>query len=108
MLLKLKRTQAHFRYLSISIFYCLTQGFNTLKTQQNAIYIALQGIELLCITLQCIFVLPIALQGIPDLLGEGPNFFANVRTCPLTDFIKNSALKFVFKSGILKALTPLL
>ena len=103
--------------------YLTNKGFNTLKTQQNAICIALQCIELLCIlvtslalpcitllslallciellciTLQCIFVLPIAHQGIPDTHRKDPNFFANVRTWPLTDFIDFLGLKSVLFS----------
>ena len=69
-------------------------------------------IEPQCIALLCIAFLAIALQGIA-LLGmvqpqqKDPNFFANVRTCPLTDFIDFLGLKFIFKSGTLKALIAL-
>ena len=105
------KPQARFPYLQISVSSCLTQGFDTLKTQQNAICIALQCIELqcilvtsfalLCIALQCIFVLPIAFQciahqRIPDTHKKDPNFFANVRTRPLTDFIDFLGLKSIF------------
>ena len=49
-LFSIKRLQAQIDYLRISVLFCLTQGFITLKTQANAICIALQCIELLCIT----------------------------------------------------------
>jgi hypothetical protein len=94
------------------------KGFNTLKTQQNAIYIALQYIELQCIALQslallslrlqCILVLPIelqciTLQGIQAGVRKDPKNCAFVRTRLLTDFIDFLDLKSVFKSGTLKA-----
>lgn len=67
-------------------------------------------IAILCIRLLCITVLSlkpqcITLQGIPDLLGEDPNFFANVRTRLLTDFIKILALKVYLCFGFVYALT---
>lgn len=76
--------------------------------------LALLCIELQCIELQCITLLCITPQGIAVLgmvqepATKDPNFFANVRTWTLTDFIDFLGFKFIFKSGTLKALTPLL
>jgi hypothetical protein len=69
--------------------------------------IALQCIELLCITLLCITAQCIALQGIQPLHGKDPNYFANVRTRPLTDFIDFLGFKSVFVFGPVCALVAL-
>ena len=37
-LFALKQPQAQFDYLSISVFSCLTQGFDTLKTQPLTLF----------------------------------------------------------------------
>jgi len=104
------------------------KGFDTLKTQQNAIYkelqcivfqcIAMQSLALPCITalslrllslrLQCITLLCITaqcitLRGIQAGVRKDPKNFANIRTRLLTDFIDFLDLKSVFKSGTLKA-----
>ena len=99
------------------------KGFDTLKTQQNAIYkelqcivfqcIAMQSLALPCITalslrllslrLQCITAQCITLRGIQAGVRKDPKNFANIRTRLLTDFIDFLDLKSVFKSGTLKA-----
>jgi hypothetical protein len=67
--------------------------------------LAILSLRLQCITAQCITLQCITLRGIPDLLGEDPNFFANVRTRLLTDFIKILALKVYLCFGFVYALT---
>jgi len=116
MLFTLKRPQAQFAQTRESVF--INPPKPALRPAQR--YLALQcialqcipviSLRLLCITALCIFLLCITLQcithqRIPDLLGEDPNFFANVRTRPLTDFIDFLALKVYLCFGFVYALT---